>query len=1027
MGRMMPGRVRAQGIALYEEGKLVVKETTEESISFEIDGVLFSYWPKDDKMVCACGDFTQCNYCPHLAAVEYFLKNDQAGKQQVDEVVETSQQRQEWSQKLERGRQFLDKVLAKEDQPDLLYQLSVQGQLLLYDETVDWSLSIRRLPDQRSYAIRDVAAFLRAVREKSHFQMGKNYYEIVSYERFDETSQQVLDLLFALLPAKPRFHAAASFFAGRYLRLPHGQLAQGLELFQDLPDFQIQIGKDSYLSLPVEEVTAAADLYAVVVNVEQEFIALHIEEKVERSLAGGAFHLKEGILYQANYAQQQLIGQIQEFLAGRTVGQMELDLSEQHRLAVSLLDFETIGPVTAPKAFRLEAFEPTFYLSRAGTSGLELQVVLEVAGQKIRSREELEGLSVALHQGKLDQLFARLQELGFGQGFSSQRTLSPDQAYAFFEEDLPRLRAWGKVVLDVSVSDLVGYQTTRLSLQSSGSLLDIAFEFDGIEEEEIQAALSALLQEVSHYVTRTGRILIFDQESRRISQVLQDLRIQHQSGGHLQISRLHLPHLVGQLPADQLHLAADLQQLTADLADPATYPAPNYQVTSPLRDYQLTGVKWLSILHRYGFGGILADDMGLGKTLQTIAFLTAHLTEESRVLILAPASLIYNWQEEFHRFAPQLDVAVVYGNKAERETLLAQNHQIVVTSYASFRQDSDLYAQQEIDMLFLDEAQVMKNASTKIAQQLRAFDVQHCYALSGTPIENHLKEIWSIFEIVLPGLLPSQARFSKLPAEQVARLIQPFILRRRKEDVLIELPDLMEMTSFNELTDEQKVIYLAQLQQLQAGIVSASDAAIQARKIEILAGITRLRQICDTPALFMEDYKGDSGKLANLRQLLLQLKEGGHRVLIFSQFRQMLERIEKELVDLDMTSYTLTGSTPAAQRQQMTKAFNAGSRDAFLISLKAGGVGLNLTGADTVILVDLWWNPAVEAQAIGRAHRMGQTETVEVFRLITRGTIEEKIQELQETKKHLVTTVLDGNEERASLTVEEIRAILGIS
>ena len=240
------------------------------------------------------------------------------------------------------------------------------------------------------------------------------------------------------------------------------------------------------------------------------------------------------------------------------------------------------------------------------------------------------------------------------------------------------------------------------------------------------------------------------------------------------------------------------------------------------------------------------------------------------------------------------------------------------------------------------------------------------------------------------------------------------------------MPDLLEMTYTNELADKQKAMYLAQLRQMQKSIAGASDASISRQKIEILSGITRLRQICNSPSLFMEDYDGESGKVESLRMLLAQLKENGHRALIFSQFRGMLDIAEKELKALEMTSYKLTGSTPSADRQEMTKAFNKGAKDVFLISLKAGGVGLNLTGADTVILIDLWWNPAVEMQAISRAHRIGQKSTVEVYRLITRGTIEEKILELQESKKNLVTTVLDGNESRSSLSAEEIREILGV-
>ena len=403
------------------------------------------------------------------------------------------------------------------------------------------------------------------------------------------------------------------------------------------------------------------------------------------------------------------------------------------------------------------------------------------------------------------------------------------------------------------------------------------------------------------------------------------------------------------------------------------------------------------------------------------------MTKSKKVLILAPSSLIYNWSDEFAKFAPDLDVAVVYGLKNIRDAVIAEDHQITITSYASFRQDVEEYKGLHFDYLILDEAQVMKNDQSKIAQYLRAFEVERTYALSGTPIENHLGELWSIFQIVLPGLLPSKKAFLKMPAETVARYIKPFVMRRKKEEVLQELPDLIEISYRNELADSQKTIYLALLKQMQERILHATEEEINRSKIEILSGLMRLRQICDTPKLFMDDYDGESGKLESLRELLEQIQDGEHRVLIFSQFRGMLDIIEQELNQMGMESFKITGSTPAKERQEMTKAFNQGERSAFLISLKAGGVGLNLTGANTVILVDLWWNPAVEAQAIGRAHRIGQERNVKVYRMITRGTIEEKIQELQDTKRNLVSTILDGAESRSSLSMEEIREILGIS
>ena len=264
-------------------------------------------------------------------------------------------------------------------------------------------------------------------------------------------------------------------------------------------------------------------------------------------------------------------------------------------------------------------------------------------------------------------------------------------------------------------------------------------------------------------------------------------------------------------------------------------------------------------------------------------------------------------------------------NKRSRNRhILKYSCQIIITSYASFRQDFDAYKAGKYDYLILDEAQVMKNTQTKIAQYLRDFSVPHCLALSGTPIENHLLEIWSIFHIILPGLLPAKKTFLKLTPKEVARYISPFILRRKKEEVLPDLPDLIEITHQSELSDAQKAIYLAQLQQMQQGLISASDQEINRRKVEILSGITRLRQICDTPALFM-DYAGDSGKLDSLRELLSQIKESDHRVLIFSQFRGMLDITEGLLQELGISSYKLTGSTPSDSRQEMTRAFNQGS------------------------------------------------------------------------------------------------------
>lgn len=1030
MGRMMPGRVRQEGIDLYEAGKLIVLHSENGKMELDIAGERFIYSDDDSDLLCSCDLFQRKGYCQHLAATEYYLKNDGAGKDLKQSLKEEGEQHKETVRRTYFGGLFLDEILGSNpEELGIKYRLSVEGSLLPYDRQIDWTLKISRLPDTRAYIVRDIGAFLRLLKINGHYQIGKNYYEQLAYENFDEPSQAVLDLLWNLVPEKATLDSDILIHFGRHFRLPQAYFEEGLELLNRLDGFVFTYQQQSYSSLMVLPLTEEAGLYHFEVTVHRLMIEMVIHEKRVRPLFQGRYILVDGVIYCVDRKQEQLIAQISNLVPTESgLRKVQVDFQDQNRLALSLLDLQTIGTVKAPKKFKIHDFTPHFHIEMEASGSLILHLVLDFDGRLVRSEEELSLLPFASHFQHLEAVYQAIGQAGFrGKYLAHRPALSRQDLYPFFRQHLPLLERMGQVHLSEDLQSLLIEAKPQLEIVRNGSLLDISFDLSGIDQSEVNQALEALLKQEDHYTSPSGKVLVFGEETKKISQTLLQLRAKHGKGGQVQVHALAGYQLAQSLSGfDQVRFSKDFQEMAAYLAQPDSFPMPDLDVKTELRYYQQTGVKWLSMLDHYGFGGILADDMGLGKTLQTIAFLSSRMTETTRVLILAPSSLIYNWAEECKRFAPDLDLAVVHGSKEQRVDLIGQKHQILVTSYPSFRQDVALYRQERFDYLILDEAQVMKNAQSKIAQLLREFEVGNCFALSGTPIENHLTELWSIFQIVLPGLLPGKQAFGKMATKDIARTIQPFVLRRHKEDVLQELPDLTEVNVLNELTDEQKTVYLAQLQQMQSKIMGADDAQINRSKIEILSGITRLRQICDTPSLFMDDFKGESGKLNSLKELLVQLKEGEHRVLIFSQFRNMLEQIEGQLNELGLTSYTLTGSTPANQRQEMTQAFNAGSRDAFLISLKAGGVGLNLTGADTVILVDLWWNPAVEAQAISRAHRMGQTEKVECYRLITRGTIEEKIQALQENKKNLVKTVLDGNESRANLTVEDIRAILGI-
>lgn len=1027
MAKLIPGKLRMEGVALYETGNIEIIKEKGNRLYTRVAGEDLRYSLEDDLVFCACDFFQKRSYCVHLAALEHYLKNDEEGQVILQALEKGHEEQEEVETKVSFGGSFLERI--QPQKREKIYTLSAQGQVEAGTNRLLWTLRIGLVDSQKYYVIRDIPLFLKVLVLRKSYMIGKHYENDLSWDAFDTASQEVLTFLCGLIEEGL---SQDLFFPnqGRHLFFPLTFFEQGVELLMNLEDFHFEHQITSYENLLFHDLDPDAELFSFSVQEYPDYFEMEISESERVNVFyGGAVLFHKGNLYLLNPKQISLLKELKELPQeerGRKC--LQFDNSDRDRLAACLPLFGQLGTVSAPERLQIRSFSPIFYFDREDDGRIRLDIEFDYGDLKVTSQQQLEQLPFSSDAVLENQLFQVCLGAGFEADFQSWRqALKPEAVYSFFHHTIPAFEKLGQVFLSDEMNQLYSAQAPQVQIESKGGLLEIQFDFQGIAQEEIDQALKALTSNQDFYISCSDQVYFFDEETKQIRQNLQELGAELKDGSFQ--ARKSLAYSLSQLfeGRDRISFSEEFQHLAHDLTHPEDFPLGDIQVQASLRDYQEKGVRWLQMLHHYGFGGILADDMGLGKTLQTIAFLTSQVTEESRVLILAPSGLIYNWADEFRKFAPQLNLAVVHGLKANREAILSENHQIYVTSYATFRQDSELYQEMAFDFLFLDEAQVMKNAQTKIAQSLRQFVVPAVFALSGTPIENHLGELWSIFQIVLPGLLPSKKEFMKLPADRVAQFIKPFVMRRKKEEVLTELPDLIEVVYKNELEDQQKAIYLAQLQQMRDRLAQVTDQEFQRSRVEILSGLMRLRQICDTPALFMDDYQGASGKLDSLRYLLLQVADGGHRVLIFSQFKGMLEKIEQELPDLGLTSFKITGSTPAHDRQEMTKAFNQGERDAFLISLKAGGVGLNLTGADTVILVDLWWNPAVEAQAIGRAHRMGQEQMVEVYRLITKGTIEEKIQELQEQKKHLVSQVLDGTESRASLSLAEIREILGIS
>lgn len=468
--------------------------------------------------------------------------------------------------------------------------------------------------------------------------------------------------------------------------------------------------------------------------------------------------------------------------------------------------------------------------------------------------------------------------------------------------------------------------------------------------------------------------------------------------------------------------------------------------TSILRDYQLTGVKWLYNLAKTGFGGILADEMGLGKTIQVIYYIKQMLKDSptSKFLIVVPTSLAYNWEHEFDSFASQIKKAICIGSKEKRKHILKDLNKInvIITTYGLLREDEEIYENLNFNTMIIDEAQNIKNNHAGITKVVKSIKAETKFALTGTPLENSILELWSIFDFIMPGYLANLTKFqskykikdfdedSEILIKGLSKQINPFILRRKKSDVVKELPEKLINDIYIDLKDEQKKLYVAELNRVKEEMDKIiKEEGMNKARFLILQLLTKLRQICIDPSIVYDNYTDGSNKIEQLENIVSEYTKNNHKVLIFSSFKTALNIVKEKLNNAKIKTYMIDGSVPAKTRIEMVDNFNENDDiKVFLIMLKSGGTGLNLASADVVIHLDLWWNPQAENQATDRAHRIGQTNTVEVIHLINKGTIEEKILELQNKKRILSDKLIDGEIRDkniiSELTKEDIEKLL---
>ena len=640
-------------------------------------------------------------------------------------------------------------------------------------------------------------------------------------------------------------------------------------------------------------------------------------------------------------------------------------------------------------------------------------------------------------------------------------------AFLFLEQGLPHFYELAEVFISSNMKRIriLSAPRTAVGVSVSNGLLEIDIHSDSLPYEELAGILNSYRRRQKYYKLKSGEFLKLENNSLSVLSELADgLRLSEQAirGGRISVPLYRASYIDAVLTSHnsdiQSHRDRYFKSLIRDMKSVADsdYEVPD-AMKPILRDYQKTGYRWLCTIAQLGFGGILADDMGLGKTLQIITLLeharleaiskTVDLTDTAShtacpppvSLIVCPSSLVYNWDSEIEHFAPNLKTLLITGTAQERQELLTHyaDYDVLITSYDMLKRDIARYDNLHFHYQIIDEAQYIKNHRTQAARSVCSIHSVTRFALTGTPIENRLSELWSIFEYLMPGFLYPYAYFrseleqpivenkDQIAATRLQQLVRPFIMRRLKTDVLKELPDKLEHAVYAQMTDEQNKLYTANTLKLQKDLEQQSDSMFKTSKIQILAELTKLRQLCCDPSLIYQNYHGGSAKLDTCIQLIENAMAGGHKILLFSQFTSMLDVIERRLKAERILYYRLDGSTKSEQRTRLVNAFNENKIPVFLISLKAGGTGLNLTGADIVIHYDPWWNAAAQNQATDRAHRIGQTHTVTVYKLIARHTIEEKILELQENKKALSDQILSEEGVTASqLTKEELLKLL---
>lgn len=651
------------------------------------------------------------------------------------------------------------------------------------------------------------------------------------------------------------------------------------------------------------------------------------------------------------------------------------------------------------------------------------------------------------------EVISRLASYGFEIGNKKIILDEFDLVYDFLADGIMELSEDYKVFTTKKIDNTNiikdSHVQSNFSIGASG-IMSYSFDADNINLDELDKVLSSLKSNKKYYKLKNGNVIDLEnnEELNELNNLMTDLQV----SGNLADGEVEIPKYrafyIDSLKNNKYKSINTDNSFDTFINNFKEYKDASIKLSkkdeNTLRDYQKEGVKWLYTLYKCDLGGILADEMGLGKSIQTIMFIKLILKEkpDAKIMIVVPTALVYNWKKEFDLFGKELKYITVADNKEKRKEIIKDfnKYNIFITSYGLIRNDNDEYEDKEFELCVIDEAQKIKNYQAGMTKEIKKIKARTKIALTGTPLENSVMELWSIFDFIMPGYLNSVKKFreyygikdvDEASLERLSRLnyqIKPFILRRKKKDVTKDLPDKIENTIYLELPDYQKALYLKVLRESKEEMEELiMTQGFKKARFKILQLLMKLRQICIDPTILYSNYKKESIKFEKLIEVVQDYVSEGHKILIFSSFKKVIDKVKVMFNKEKITSYTIAGDVKSKTRMELVEKFNKDDTNCFLITLGSGGTGLNLTSADVVIHLDIWWNPQVENQATDRAHRIGQKNKVTVIKMVTKGTIEERIIELQNKKKILSDNLIEGkdnSEVLSSLSEKDIKNLL---